>query len=116
MGESLYIGEVCLRPVGPFEYKISSFWLEIPGFNPRTFGSESKHARNELPSASVLKTLKFATRLKQMSESQYFIVITLATRIKQMGESQYLIVIKLWVNSELTLNYWLLSYGLRAQK
>ena len=38
--------------------KISSYRPEIPGFDPRIFGTESKCASNELSSASVLRTVK----------------------------------------------------------
>ena len=44
-------GEVAL-------YKISSFRSKIPGFDPGTFGVESKRTSNELPSDSVQQTIK----------------------------------------------------------
>ena len=40
------------------DYKISSFHPEIPGFDPGTFGVESRCATNELPCDSVLVTIK----------------------------------------------------------
>ena len=38
--------------------KISSFQPEIPGFDPRIFGTESERASNELRSASGLRRVK----------------------------------------------------------
>ena len=38
--------------------KISSFWPETPGFDSKIFGTESQRACNELPSTSVLRTVK----------------------------------------------------------
>ena len=41
--------------------KISPFPPENPGFDPRIFGIESQRASNELPSTSVLITVKLPT-------------------------------------------------------
>ena len=38
--------------------KISSFQHEIPGFEPRVFGTDSERASNELRSASGLRRVK----------------------------------------------------------
>ena len=40
------------------EPKILSFRPEIPGFDPRIFGTESERASNELRSASGLRRIK----------------------------------------------------------
>ena len=38
--------------------KISSFQPELPGFDPRIFGTESERTSDELPSTSGLRTVK----------------------------------------------------------
>ena len=57
------------------DYKISSFHPEIPGFDPGTFGVESWRTSYELPSSSVMVTIKTHPEYKHSYHGKYFIVV-----------------------------------------
>ena len=57
------------------DYKISSFHPEIPGFDPGTFGVESWRTSDELPSSSVVVTIKTHPEYKHSDHGKYFTVV-----------------------------------------